>query len=282
MPTRQSPFHALAFLVATAFSAAAWGQSASDNREVTVNYVYAVQLGIGGYRVDGLDVKAFSLPLAHTFDLDMPSDWRLKVKAPVSIGIYDFEATDTDGSNVSAYQETLAVIPGLELEIPATDLWTLAPFGNFGVGHGLRMQRQYAYIYSAGINSRIALPWRGNTVSIGNGVAFAGNATFGRGDGENYVAIRTGLDFRRPTGLRLFDQNTDIGLFAIHHYYPRPLVFKRFLKTPLTVRNQIEFGVSVGSPEPFEIFGIENPRLGVSYITGDGLDVFRINFGFPF
>ncbi len=51
----------------------AHAQLDDDNRDVTVNYVYAAQIGIGGYEVGGLKVQVFTLPLSHTFDLD-PDD----------------------------------------------------------------------------------------------------------------------------------------------------------------------------------------------------------------
>ena len=277
---------AIMFLVLVVTSShAAWSQNPDENREVTVNYVYAVQLGIGGYSVDGLDVKAFSLPLAHTFGLETPKGWKLKAKAPISLGFYDFHATDTDGSDVSAYQETVSVLPGLELDIPLTEIWSLIPFGDFGIGHGLRAQRRYAYVYSGGLKNVLTIPWQKYVLSFGNSVTYAGNSTFDGDVSENYFAIRSGFDVRRELGFRLpyFPGNIepDLGIFVIHHFYPKPLVFKRFLSPPLRVENQIEIGFSVGSSTAFEIFGIQKPRIGASYIAGDGLSVFRINFGFP-
>ena len=64
---------------------------------------------------------------------------------------------------------------------------------------------------------------------------------------------------------------------------PRPWFFERFRQTPLDrQRTRLELAVTVGSATPFELGPITDPRIGVGYIFGDGLEVLRISFGFPF
>jgi hypothetical protein len=53
-------------------------------------------------------------------------------------------------------------------------------------------------------------------------------------------------------------------------------------KAPLKVRNQFEFGLTLGSATPWELLWVADPEIGPSYIFGDELQVFLINFGFPF
>ena len=60
------------------------------------------------------------------------------------------------------------------------------------------------------------------------------------------------------------------------------LEFSRFLRSPLRVANQGEIAFSIGSATPFQMLGWSNPRVGVGYVFGDGLDVWHVNFGFPF
>ena len=59
-------------------------------------------------------------------------------------------------------------------------------------------------------------------------------------------------------------------------------MFSRFRDEPLKVDNQFEFGATLGSATPWELLSISNPRIGASYTFGDDLEVFRVNFGFPF
>ena len=122
-----------------------WGQSAGDdNTTVSVNYVYAAQLGIGSYEVGGLSVDVFTLPLAITRPLgdvigpdlpvDNPEGWRVRFKLPVSFGVFDFEADDPEFGRIDIDQYTLAVVPGVELQVPVNDRWTLKPFVDLGPG----------------------------------------------------------------------------------------------------------------------------------------------------
>jgi hypothetical protein len=275
-------------VLASILPAAVLAQTDEDNTEVTVNYVYAAQLGIGGYEVGGLKVEVYTLPLSQTFDLDpddTPGDggrpWRLKVKAPVNLGLYDFSGTDTDGSPVTASVQTLAVIPGLELQIPMSDSWTLKPFVDAGLGRNLASDGHFAYIYTVGAKSLVEQPWNDYTLMLGNGVFLAGNGTFGDSV-EDYSAIETGLGIRRAVGFDMWGIEPDLGVYGIYYYYPEALEFQRYRQSTLKVRNQFEIAMSLGSADSFEIGPFANPRIGVGYIFGDGLEVLRINFGFPF
>jgi hypothetical protein len=275
-------------VVAAAWPATTLPQLDEDNTEVTVNYVYAAQLGIGGYEVGGLDVRVFTLPLSKTFDLDRddtPGDserpWRLKVRAPINLGVYEFSATDTDGSTVSDDLKTLAVIPGVEVQIPMAPRWTLKPFVDAGIGRGLESDGRFAYIYTVGAKSVYEHPVGDYTLMLGNGLIYAGNAAFGH-DVEDYSVIETGLGVRRPVGFDISGFEPDLDVYGIYYYYPKALQFPRFREAPLQVKNQVEIAMSVGSAEPFELGPFIDPRIGISYIFGDGLEVLRINFGFPF
>ena len=41
-------------------------QTTMENGNVTVNYVYAQQFGLGGYDIGGLSVQVYTLPLPYT------------------------------------------------------------------------------------------------------------------------------------------------------------------------------------------------------------------------
>jgi hypothetical protein len=57
-------------------------------------------------------------------------------------------------------------------------------------------------------------------------------------------------------------------------------LLSRFLQSPLRIHNQDEIGFSIGSAEPFKILWLSNPRAG--FVFGGGLNVWHVNFGFPF
>ena len=110
-------------------------QAANQNRTVTVNYVYAADLGFGGYAIAGLSADVYTLPLTGTLH-DVPQDgWALRLLLPMQLGIYDFGATDTDGQRIAINQQSVSVVPGAELQIPVGDHVMLKPFAQFGIAH---------------------------------------------------------------------------------------------------------------------------------------------------
>jgi hypothetical protein len=233
---------------------------------------------------------------------DLPFDhaegWRVRFKLPVSFGVFDFEADDPEFGKIDIDQYTLAVVPGVELQVPVNEFWTLKPFVDLGLGKVIVSEGEGAgdedffLVYNGGLRSLVEIPYKDYTFSLGNGVLFPGNRVFGEGDDESYVAIETGVEVRRSLGFTLreigitdlahADVTPELGLYFIHYHFPDPLVFTRFRDEPLRVDNQFEFGATFGSATPWELLRISNPRLGASYIFGDDLEVFRVSFGFPF
>lgn len=294
---------------------AAGQEIANGDQKVTVNYVYASQLGIGTYDVGGLSVDVYSLPLGFDWnfsrDLDLEApvresrDWALEFNFPISYGRFNFSGSDGMGNSADITQQTLAVVPGIALRAPITDRWRLQPFVDFGFGAVMNTQgnvngepvgppdNRFFLIYSAGLSSLYEIPFGLYTLALGNGVTFAGNSDVGTDVfTENYWAIETGVELRRSLGFRLGQaglSNTgvadivpELGGYFIHYYFPDPLQFTRIDEDPLKVNNQFEFGVTLGSATDFELLTIRNPRIGASYLFGDDLRVFRVNFGFPF
>ena len=303
-----SPWIGLATAVALWPAAAGSQTSGRDNTEISVNYVYASQLGIGSYEIGGLSVDVFTLPLSITLPLvsglgleppvDNAEDWRIRFKFAPSYGSFEFKANDPEFGRIRIRQHTLAFTPGIELIAPVTDIWSLKPFVDVGVGKIIASSGEGAgdengfVTYTTGLRSLVDVPAGDYAFAFGNGVIFAGNDEIGGGGTENYWAIETGVQARRSLGFSLADLGIgdpnyggvrpEAGLYFIHYYFPKALQFSRFRHDPLEVSNQFEFGLTLGSATPWELFWISDPKIGVSYIFGDDLDVLRINFGFPF
>jgi hypothetical protein len=256
----------------------------NPNRTVNLNYVYAADLGFGGYSLAGLSASVYTLPLSYTLPNLFWNGWAVRLLAPVQGGLYSFRATDTSGQRLSLNQQSLSVVPGAEVEIPIGERVVLKPFAQVGVVHtfGSGVGNPDSWVYLAG--ARAITQWRSGayTYSIGNGVLFAGDKTLGRGFNEHYVALQVGGEVRRPLGFKIGEWAPDLGLYAGTYYYPEPLVFSRFLRRPLRVANQGEIAFSIGSATPLHLLGLSNPRIGVGYVFGDGLNVWHANFGFPF
>jgi hypothetical protein len=256
----------------------------TPNRTVNLNYVYAAELGFGGYSLNGLTAQVYTLPLEYTLH-DVPrSGWALRILAPIPIGLYSLRVTDTNGERISIDQQSVAVIPGAELEIPVGSRTVLKPFGQFGVGHafGVDVGSSNAYVFLAG--ARAVSQWHvgATTLSLGNAIIYAGDSAIGSGFSEHYVSLQLGMEFRHPLGFRMGTLTPDLGVYTIYYYYPVPLIFSRFLEPELKIANQGEIGFSIGSATQFQLLGLSNPRIGAGFIFGGGLTVLRINFGFAF
>jgi hypothetical protein len=256
----------------------------SENRTVYLNYVYAAELGFGGYTLDGLTAQVYPLPLSYTIGDFLRSGWALKLLAPVEIGLYSLNVTDTTGEHLSLSQQSVALVPGAELQVPVGARTVVKPFAQFGVGHtfGVDTGSANAYIYMAGVRAISQWHLGATMLSLGNAAIYAGDRAIGSGFSEHYVSLQLGAEVRHPLGFRMGSLEPDLGLYAIEYFYPVPLVFSRFLQPDLRIANQGEIGFSVGSAMPFELLGLSNPRLGVGFVFGGGLNVWHVNFGFQF
>jgi hypothetical protein len=272
----------LAMLVA--WHAASAQSLENANRTVNLNYVYAAELGFGGYTIGGLTTNVFTFPYRTTIPLPGESGWAVQLSLPLELGIYDFKATDTDGRTIKLNQQSIALVPGAELHIPLGSHVMLKPFANLGVGHafGATSASSNAWIYTVGVRAVTQFTTGPYTLSLGNAALYAGNSTVGGGFSESYTAIENGFEVRRPLGFHIANLEPDLGVYIADYYYPKPLLFSRFLNTALKVHNQVEFGFSIGSAAPYEFLWFSNARIGAGYVFGDGLQVWRINFGFPF
>jgi hypothetical protein len=78
----------------------------NENRTVNLNYVYAAELGFGGYSLAGLTADVYTLPLYYTLQGVPYSGWSLKLMTPVQAGIYSFRGTDINGQHISIDQQS--------------------------------------------------------------------------------------------------------------------------------------------------------------------------------
>ena len=265
---------------------AAWArtphaQPSSANRTINLNYVYAANLGFGGYSLGGLTANLYALPLSYTLPIGSSDGLKLRFKLPVQLGIYQFRATDTNGTRIRINQQSLAVVPGVELQIPVAQRTVVKPFADFGVGHAFGVTSGADnLIYTAGVRS--VTQWQAGqyTLSLGASALYAGDTA--SDFNEAYSSIQAGFEVRRPLGFSVRGVAPDLGLYVANYYYPKPLRFSRFLNDPLKINNQNEVGFSIGSVKPFDMLLFGNSRIGVGYVFGGGLNVWHASFGFPF
>ncbi len=265
-------------------SAAAQGTSDEEpiNISVFVNYVYAAQLGFGGYNVGGLDAQIYALPLAKTFDHVFDTPCELEVRAPIQYGRYRFKANVPGIGRIKATGDTLGLTPGVGLRIPLTDVWDVTPSANWGFASDVT-DANFAYIYTFALRSVVRHPVNEWTFRLGNGIVYAGNAPFKGGGGQHYATVENGIGVRHPLGFRYENLLPDLEVYVVGYNFIPDAKFNRTLKSVLKVDYQVEFAFSLGSVTPIDRWFLTDERIGLSYMYGGGeLDSFRVNLGFPF
>jgi hypothetical protein len=264
--------------------------------EAQVNTPYVVQYGFGSYEIGGLETNTYRIPVPYTFDLGCecePDSWKLQFTGFLGYSHADFE-TNLLGPKLTASQDYIFILPQVELLIPLLKGWTLKPYVAAGGGYSFNghvqlegsqeqpLQDSFDFLYAAGIGSLYVLPLEEFTTSFGTKVGWAEAVPVGGGVGQGLAALENGLEVRHPIGISLNGRQLDLGGSFIHYYFFSGAEFSIPGETPLVVYNQFEFGTSVGFAKPTTLWIFENPYIGVSYRFGDGLEGFRVNFGFPF
>jgi hypothetical protein len=284
-------------LLLSAMAAAHPHDVKAQQLNVQVNLPYAVQFGFGSYDVGGLSVNIFRIPLQQTLTLGPDDDaWRLALTAYLGYGHFSFE-TSALGPKIRATQDFLFALPQAELQIPLRRWWTLKPYVAAGFGSTfngsagiegapgeLHLDDGAVFLYGAGISNLFEFKMEDCSLSVGNRLAAAGDATVGqsRGTSTNYGTLQNGLEVRHPLGVDVKGFLPDVGVSFIYYYFFPSAKFSLPGESPLEVSNQFEFGINIGSATPAKLGIFNNPRIGVSYRFGDGLTGVRAQFGFPF
>ncbi len=209
--------------------------------------------------------------------------WGAHLTFPVRIGWTSF-----DLSNISLDQvASLAVVPRVEFILPLDESrrYTLLPFvglggalqtgdgdligGNDALGlatGGVQVMRwqpfaeRYTSIFRAGVRYDAALTSR-------NGLL----GDWGSGD---LVA-----ELRRAFGEPGDEPRFEPGIYARGIWYWDPIELEITGVTPVSIHNQLEFGISLGSTSRFEVLGIAIPRVFVGFRFEDNLQGVHILFG---
>ena len=247
------------------------------------NYGFAVWLGSGFYKVNDADKKMAVLRIPARYSLrPMQSDktdpidrlgFRLLLPAVIA---YE-EQTET-GFGFGAF----AFVPGLEIEIPVNQYWTVKPFGQFGVGQDTAGGTAN-YVYGGGIKSLVSIPWRKFVFGIGNSWVVAEDRDTTSKDTTGFSLLNAGLDIRHPTGFTIFDRQLDISGYFVVNYFKNQVEILSDDGDTSKLKTLYEVGLTFGVSEAVSIWKVDFDRVGIDYRWGDeGLRGIGFNLGFPF
>lgn len=245
--------------------------------ERLVDWYYASTFGTGAYRIGDRTVFVGRLPLSYRLRLADEKQWGIRLKLPITVGLYDVSSAFED--ILAQNFGTVSILPGVEFERRINPRLTIKPTISLGYGHDAA-NGIGATIWEAGARTVYDKPLEKTDLVFSAALLYAGyDSRLAR---QQLGIISAGVAWILPTGKDLFGQPTNFGLHFNYYLYFDRLDFVLDPDGRKTVPQQYEVGVTLGSYQPYRIFGIETDRIGVAVRGGDGLTGVRFLTSFLF
>lgn len=235
--------------------------------EPSLSFAFASQAGSGIYTIEGRVVQIYRIPVAFTVKpLDDDAIWGAALTLPLTFGFYDYKAVDVLEGQFPPHIGTASLLPGVEFNVRATKNWILSPHVDFGA------------------RSVVSFPIATWDVRAGQELLWAGAAETENPLTAWYSEVMAGFEFRHELPGSSGRTRWDVGVFVVYEHY-----FKNEGSTPVAVTysaaatpgvdEQTEIGISFGTRPKLAWKKISMPKLGVSYLFGDGLHGVRLVIG---
>jgi hypothetical protein len=254
-------------------------QQRAQDVEHLFNWYYASVYGTGFYRIGEESVAVMRLPFAYTARKATDEQWGLKITFPVSAALADFDLRDFDLGRVQT--AGLSILPGIEVEIPVHNSWTVRTFANVGGGWEFQSDAS-ALIYSAGVTTAWHRPINENLLSaLGGKLVYAGYQS--GGEKSVLAALSVGGDLGFPLGMEISGRQAILGTQLIGTVYFNDLDFLMPRSGVEEVSQEVEVALTLGVRRSFEVLGVGFDRVGIGYRWGsNGLRGVRLVGSFPF
>lgn len=252
-----------------------------------VHWALGAFFGTGWYEVDdNRSVFVLRIPPRQTLresSLDADGTRRLGVEIlyPVAVGLSkldrvpDFIAFDNFAS--------ISFTPGVELEVPVTNVWALRPYLHLGYGRELE-SGEGATIWYGGVKSRYR-PGGARQWSLLNEAYFAGYKPEFENRGR-YGAVMAGFEWQRPLQ-RLDWRGAPLYLdtHLTYDWFFDELNFHVDRYRVESFRDQWELGLALGGGgRPLELGFLSFAHVGLAYrwSSNGNFKAITLNFSSPF
>lgn len=245
------------------------------------NYPYSQDLGFGGYDAGQQNVVILRIPISYMIRSPEDHPWGLRLRVPISFGIYNLNYEDFLGGIESERVRATTVVPEAEFLIPLGDHWTLKPRVGFGLGkdfHG----GQTIYLGTSRLQGVYTRPWKNLVFTFGSGAEYSFSDSRDGLYDDDFARLEIGLDTLIPFGIDVGKRRVDFSLYVLGRHYFRALVFGQVLDEPIVIEQEGEIGITFGSTPKPRIWKFPIPRLLIGYRFGENLRGIRIKFGLPF
>jgi hypothetical protein len=228
------------------------------------HWAYAPAFGTGAYRVG--DAENFVVTFKPNIEIRSEEKHRIgiNIRLPVSIGLQTIDPDEFFSQFISENITVGSFVPGVELNVPLNNRWKLRPYGHIGGGTSFSGD-QSALIYYLGLDSRYAFEWGSADLGLINGLQWAGY-TPNTGDSDWYGRLLFGLEADYPLGQYTFKgEQLLIRPHFLYYWYFNDLDFNRILDDPISINNELEFALAVGTKKPHKFWLLKMDRIGIGY-----------------
>jgi len=252
-----------------------------DSRGVeqpVTSYAFATELGSGIYDVDGRTLQIYRLPLMRMLQTAAPGQPAVRLRVPVTAGIFNFRTPDILQGNLPSRIDMLNVVPGIELVFTPAPQWLVLPYIEAG-GSIVSSSQPAAGIAGAGVRTEHRRPAGHGELLFATRLSYV-SVNYSRCiSNDDLLRVRGGLEWRRGTGRMMQRREIEIGGFGLIEWFAdRP-------RSPVTGRSfaglQAEAGLSFGLQPAPRLGPVAMPRLGLSYRFAGELSGWRFVIGAP-
>lgn len=259
---------------------------AQESPPSQVHWAYSAYFGTGWYRVAS-DRDVYVVRVTPRWDRGEPSidedgnrTLGLFFKTPVSFGLDRFDYDDIAGAANLDNVSFLSVNPGIDIEIPVNEVWTLRPFASIGYG-GAFDGGDSAWTYWGGIKSRFSFRSGKLNWHLLNQAGFVGY-TPSEGPDDAIWPVMAGLELDYPVGAPTADGDQLLLHWrAAYTVFGDDLEFNSGPAGDLLISDQWEVGVAFARRDSrIPIWFLDFDMLGLGYRASSNGELKGITFIF--
>ena len=241
-------------------------------------YAFGSYLGTGVYRAADQNATVVSIPLSFDFLKDESSQTWLRL--PLSFGFFDYLAKDITDGELPSSVGTMTMTPGIEHHWQATANTRMEAYLDVGFGTNFDTDANVA-ILASGVSSLYDFSLAGEDSVWVSRLRFAGYSERVGKLTDQFAVLQTGVDIGLSPRWQWLNIQMQPRVFAVGYWYFNELDFSQDAENETIVSGSYEIGATLAFSKPLggELLGID--RIGISYRTGDGLNIWRLLFSFP-
>jgi hypothetical protein len=251
----------------------------SAQEEPSIPWAYGAFFGTGYYELEtGEETYVLSARPGWTwreagFDAYGKRKIGVEFRVPVTIGAYQVDVADLGGTFDFDNVSMISGVPGVEIEVPISERWSLKPLGYVGWGTQLGGDSS-AWIYWAGLKSRLRLGDEDFDWGLVNSLIYVGYSAKDKENGSS-LPLLTAFEFSRPIGNKRIAGHP----VRLHWHVGYTAYLNEVILNPenspisrMKLDTEWELGAAFSTgDEPLRLWRFKWDRVGLVYrFSGDG------------